>query len=48
MIPDTFDGINRRCNVCGEEWPDTGDQECPFCDSADTYVVDDGAAEHPM
>lgn len=31
----------RRCNVCGNDWEDTGDQECPFCASADTFIVNE-------
>lgn len=31
----------RRCNVCGERWPDQGDEVCPFCGSRDTHFVDD-------
>ena len=31
----------RRCNVCGEEWEDDGEQECPFCESVDTFIVTD-------
>ena len=29
----------RRCNVCGEEWPDTGYPFCPFCQSGNTEIV---------
>lgn len=29
----------RRCNVCGEEWPDTGWEGCPFCQSKNTEIV---------
>ncbi len=35
----------RACNVCGERWVDTGDQECPFCGSEDTYITDDNEDE---
>ena len=31
----------RKCNVCGEEWVDTGDFECPFCGSSDTFIDDE-------
>jgi len=30
----------RICNVCGEDWDDTGEQECLFCGSADTHIKD--------
>ena len=26
----------RVCNECGEYWTDTGNDECPFCESTDT------------
>jgi rRNA maturation endonuclease Nob1 len=29
----------RRCNVCGEEWTDDGDDECFYCGSDDTEIV---------
>jgi len=29
----------RRCNVCGEEWADTGWEGCPFCQSKNTEIV---------
>lgn len=32
---------SRRCNNCGEEWKDTGDDICPFCGSNNTEIVDD-------
>ena len=35
----------RRCNECGEEWPDTGDYECPFCGSDDTYIIEEEEEE---
>ena len=31
----------RRCNECGEEWPDSGDYECPHCGSQDTFIVEE-------
>ena len=31
----------RRCEDCGEEWRDTGDYECPFCESSNTVVIAD-------
>lgn len=29
----------RRCNECGEEWPDDGSLDCFFCGSEDTEIV---------
>jgi len=28
----------RVCLDCGEYWVDTGDDECPYCESHNTYV----------
>lgn len=28
----------RKCGDCGEEWIDTGDEECPFCGSHNTAI----------
>lgn len=30
----------RKCNNCGEEWTDTGDEGCPFCGDENTYIID--------
>ena len=37
----------RFCNVCGEEWTDTGDEECPFCGSDNTEIMDDEDEDEP-
>ena len=29
----------RKCNTCGEQWPDSGDYECPFCGSDNTEII---------
>ena len=36
----------RICNDCGEEWPDTGDEQCPFCGSWDTDIKDEDDEEN--
>jgi len=30
--------MTRVCIDCGEYWTDTGDCECPYCQSHNTYV----------
>ena len=32
---------DRLCNNCGESFPDTGDDECPYCGSDDTFIIPD-------
>ena len=31
----------KSCNECGEQWIDTGDDQCPFCGSSNIEPVDD-------
>ena len=31
----------RQCNICGEIWMDTGDDQCPFCGSDDTFIIEE-------
>jgi len=38
----------RKCNACGEEWTDTGDEMCPFCSSGDTEIVNDDGSEQNL
>ena len=38
----------RKCNVCGETWVDTGNEECPFCGSENTEIDDsEDASDDP-
>ncbi len=31
----------RHCNVCGREWIDNKDRECPYCHSLNTIILYD-------
>jgi len=36
-----MNGEDRKCNDCDERWLDTGDEECPYCGSDDTEIVNE-------
>lgn len=35
----------RECYDCGKDWPDTGDFQCPHCDSGNTGIVTEEATQ---
>lgn len=35
----------RKCDICGEEWVDTGDDTCPYCGSMSTEILTDEEEE---